>query len=519
MTATAPELAEPLPDRPDRAAPVAADTPTASLRDRLTPPMPSDRLLGWLVPGVIALAGGVLRFWRLGVPSDKIFDEVYYPVYAHKMLQFGVVWDRVKDQPEYVVHPPVGPWVISVGESFFGFDSYGWRFMPAVLGTLSILMIGRIARRLFRSTLLGGIAALLLALDGMHLVLSRTGILDGILSFFVLAAFGTLLLDRDASRARLARLVEAQGVGTWGPRLGLRPWRLATGVLLGLACGVKWSGLYVVAAFSLLSVIWDVAARRGAGVRRPYVSALWRDAMPAALSLVVLAGLVYLASWTGWFVSDKGWGRDWAASNPSTSWAWVGDPLRSLWHYHAQMWQFHTHLRTPHPYQSNPWSWLLLGRPVMFYYQTRTQGQNGCDASSCSVAVTAAGNPMVWWAALLALPVMLWRWAGARDWRAGAILAGVVAGYLPWFGYQERTVFSFYSVAFLPFLVLAIAMCAGMVLGGPTDSPNRRAIGASAVGLYLVLVVIVFFQYLPVLTAQVISQDHWARLMQIRSWI
>lgn len=498
----------------------SADTSARpSLRDRLTPPMPSDRVLGWVVPGVVAVIAGMLHFWRLGIPKNKIFDEVYYPVYAHKMLQWGVVYDKVKEQPDYVVHPPVGPWVISIGEWLFGFDSYGWRFMPAVLGTVSILMMGRIARRLFRSTLLGGIAALLLALDGMHLVLSRTGILDGILAFFILAAFGTLLLDRDSSRTLLAHLVELRGVGTWGPGLGLRPWRVATGVLLGLSCGVKWSGIYLVAAFGLISVLWDASARRAIGVRKPYRAALWRDALPALITLVGLAIVVYLASWTGWFLSDKGWGRDWAAQHPESSFAWVGEPLRSLWHYHAQMWQFHTNLRTPHPYASNPWSWLIVGRPVMFFYKGDVQGQSGCVVATCTQAITAAGNPVVWWAALLALPVMLWRWAAVRDWRAGAILVGVVAGYLPWFAYQERTVFSFYSVAFLPFLVLAITFCTGMVLGDAAASPDRRALGAAAVGLYLLVAVIVMFQYLPVLTAYPISTQEWNRLMQMRSWI
>ena len=41
-------------------------------------------------------------------------------------------------------------------------------------------------------------------------------------------------------------------------------------------------------------------------------------------------------------------------------------------------------------------------------------------------------------------------WALRRDWRAGAILAGLAAGYLPWFDYQNRTIYTFYAVAFVP---------------------------------------------------------------------
>ena len=87
----------------------------------------------------------------------------------------------------------------------FGLTPVGWRVAPAFFGTLAVLVMCRVARRMTRSTLLGCVAGLLLSVDGLEFVLSRTGILDIFLMFFTLAAFGALLVDRDASRARLAR--------------------------------------------------------------------------------------------------------------------------------------------------------------------------------------------------------------------------------------------------------------------------------------------------------------------------
>src|SRR5690606_12379302 len=142
----------------------------------------------------------------------------------------------------------------------------------AIAGTLSVLLLIRIARRLLSSTLLGATAGLLLAVEGHHIVHSRTGLLDVFLMFFVLAAFGALVLDRFDGRRRLARRCAAEiarhgSLPAWGPRLGVRWWRVAAGVLLGLAAGVKWSGLYALVVFGLLTVLWDVTARRTAGVR------------------------------------------------------------------------------------------------------------------------------------------------------------------------------------------------------------------------------------------------------------
>ncbi|WP_461030949.1 phospholipid carrier-dependent glycosyltransferase, partial [Streptomyces sparsus] len=214
------------------------------------------RWTGWGGPLLVALFAGLLRFWQLGTPHAVIFDETYYAKDAWSLLKQGYegTWPDganaqilkdpssapLSDAASYVVHPPVGKWVIALGEHFFGLTPFGWRFMTAVLGTLSVLMLCRIGRRMFRSTALGCLAGGLMAVDGLHFVMSRTALLDLVLMFFVLAAFGCLLVDRDRTRARLARaLPEDRPDPDVGGRLplGLRPWRLAAGLCLGLAIG------------------------------------------------------------------------------------------------------------------------------------------------------------------------------------------------------------------------------------------------------------------------------------------
>ena len=54
-----------------------------------------------------------------------------------------------------VVHPEVGKWLIGLGESAFGMDPFGWRVASAVVGSLMVLVMIRLARRVTRSTLLG----------------------------------------------------------------------------------------------------------------------------------------------------------------------------------------------------------------------------------------------------------------------------------------------------------------------------------------------------------------------------
>ncbi|MFF3454735.1 dolichyl-phosphate-mannose--protein mannosyltransferase [Streptomyces sp. NPDC002730] len=543
-----------------------APRPVIGLRERLVPPYtrPSERLwpvfgippsvvnpllrwAAWGGPLLVALVAGVLRFWNLGRPKAVIFDETYYAKDAWALINQGYEGSWPKDvdklilkdpssvpiptDPGYVVHPPVGKWVIGLGEHFFGFTPFGWRFMVFVLGTLSVLMLCRIGRRLFRSTFLGCLAGALLAVDGLHFVMSRTALLDQVLMFFVLAAFGCLVIDRDWSRRRLAAALPTDEEGVLRPdatvaetlRLGWRPWRLAAGLMLGLAAGTKWNGLYVMVAFCLMTVLWDVGARRTAGAVHPYQAVLRKDVVPAFVSTVPVAIATYIASWTGWIVTDKGYFRNWAQTDGrGGSWTWLPDWLRSLWHYENEVYEFHVNLTSGHTYQSNPWSWIVLGRPVSYFYEDPNAGTGGCPpdaADKCAREVLALGTPLLWWAACFAICYILWRWLFRRDWRAGAIACGIAAGWVPWFFYQERTIFLFYAVVFVPFLCLAVAMMIGAILGPPGSDERRRAIGAIGAGVLVLLIIWNFIYFYPLYTGRPIPVEDWRNRMWLDTWV
>ncbi|MGW4317966.1 dolichyl-phosphate-mannose--protein mannosyltransferase [Streptomyces sp. NPDC004684] len=545
--------------------------PAGDVRDRLAPPYaePGPRLWaalgvppraagflarrsGWIGPLLVTLLAGVLRFWHLGSPKAVIFDETYYAKDAWAIVHrgFEVNWDKnandlilssgghlpIPSDAAYVVHPPVGKYVIGLGELMFGFNPFGWRFMTALLGTLSVLMLCRIGRRLFRSTFLGCLAGTLMAVDGLHFVMSRTSLLDGVLMFFVLAAFGCLLIDRDRARARLAAALPVDADGRVRPdahtagtvRLGWRPWRWLAGLMMGLAIGTKWNGLYILAAFCVLAVLWDVGARRVAGARRPYRAVLLRDTGVTFLATVPVAIITYIWSWAGWIFSPTdgtgGYFRNWAATDGrGSSWSWLfPDWWRSLWHYEHEVYKFHVGLSSPHTYQSNPWSWIVDGRPVSYFYESPAPGADGCPADAgdkCAREVLALGTPMLWWAACAALVYVLWRWFFRRDWRAGAIACGVAAGYLPWFLYQERTIFFFYAVVFVPFLCLAVTMLIGAILGPPGASDTRRVAGATGAGVLVLLITWNFIYFWPLYTGTAIPIEDWRARMWLDTWV
>jgi dolichyl-phosphate-mannose-protein mannosyltransferase len=510
-----------------------AATRSSALRDRLVGALPADRVWGWVGSLLVTAFGGYLRFDRLRVPRTLIFDETYYAKDAYSYVQYGVEakWVNnvnalvqaghtnifVRNQPEFVVQPPLGKWMIAGGEWLFGLNSLGWRFSAAVFGTLSILLICRIARRMTRSTLLGCIAGLLMSLDGLEFVMSRTGLLDIFLMFFILAAFGCLVIDRDVSRSRLAAAVAAKGTSGLGPGLGIHWWRVAAGFFLGCACASKQFGAWYILGFAALAIAWDVGARRAAGIGRFWRSALLRDAkwLPLSFGLVPLA--VYIASWSGWFASSFGWDRQYAATQGVRT--PVLSALYSLYEYHKQMLQFGVGLHTHHPYESQPWDWLLITRPVAYYYTGPKTGAACSAAPHCSQEVLAMGTPAIWWASIPALVFCLVWWLLHRDWRAGAVVLAMATGWLTWFPFVSRTKFYYYALEFEPFLILAIVLCIGLILGAAQASVARRSIGAAVTGAYLLVVLLNFVYLYPILAGKVIPYASWLSRMWYHGWI
>jgi dolichyl-phosphate-mannose-protein mannosyltransferase len=512
-----------------------------AMRRRLAPPLPNDRFGSWVATGVIVLIAAILRLVGLGWPKGKIFDEVYYATEGHDLLVHGVEWNASNNNGDFVVHPPLGKWIIGLGERIYGYHEFGWRISAAVFGIISILIVIRIARRLFGSTVLGCAAGLLMTLDGLHFVLSRSALLDIFLMFFILAAFGCLVMDRDQRRRRWLRAIEA-GADPSSPGRANRPrltfregvpwWRMLAAVMTGCAMAVKWSALWYIILFVALIYLWEVGARRSAGVRNR-----WRDTLldetgwvAAFLAIVVV---VYLASWSGWFFTNDGYDRHWVASLGHHEYP-VVSALINLWHYHQDALHFHNGLTAKHTYQSWPWQWLLLGRPVAFYW-------NNCSGQ-CASEVLLLGTPILWWSFIPALLGLGWFGVSRRDWRALAIGLGVAAGIVPWFNWEldNRTMFYFYVLPAEPFLILAVVYVLGCIIRGPARegalarfatpmSPggyervpvgDRRMIGAIVAGVYVLVIALCFAYFYPIYVGRTLTYAQWyARMWLGGRWI
>ena len=394
-----------------------------------------------------------LRLWRLNQPKGYIFDEIYYAKNAASLINDGVELNAQGDA-EFVVHPPLGKWLIGLGIKAFGDNEFGWRISAALVGSASVLLIFMITKSLFNSLFLSNTAAALMSLDGLHLVMSRVALLDIFLMFFILFAFYLILQNN-----------------LW-----------LSGVVIGVAGATKWSAFFLIPLLILLTINfskfhWSTLVRR--------------------IGQYILTPLgIYFISWSGWIFNSKGWGRD-SGSNL----------FSSLWNYHREIITFHRELTETHAYAANPWSWLVLGRPTSFYYQTPTN----CGASSCSQEILAIGTPMLWWVGFFAIAITFGFFMSKPDRISAFVLAGIAGTYLPWFFIQDRTTFYFYSISILPFLILSVINLMNWALNKGLDRKYLHG--------YLVLVGVNFIYFLPILVGLEIPYSDWINRMWLPSWI
>jgi len=558
MTAvTIPTASTPAPAAPSsglggatRAGVRTTDLPTiVRLRDF----MPTDRLGAWLLTAIVTAMAFAIRVYNLGYPDYLIFDETYYAKDAYSMMRFGVErqWPDPMDVtnkafvagdysylqagPSFVVHPPLGKWLIGVGEAMFGVNSFGWRFMACVFGALLVGMTMRLARRVSRSTLVGVIAGLLLTFDGLAFTMSRIALLDIFQAFFVVAGVAAVVADRDWFRNRLADQLTALGASDLDGRFGRlalwRPWRWVAGLMFGCSIAVKWNSIYVLAAFGVLSVLWDVGARRLAGADFRSWLALLFDGVPAFIALVGTTVVTYVASWAGWFASPTdghgGWARDWGFKNPTDPLVTTFGPDIAGWlHYHQEIYGFHTGdfiNKATHVYNAHPAGWLLMIRPIgIDAVNDIKPGVDGCVTTSgnCLRVISGIGTPLLWWFAAIALVVAVVWWVAGRDWRFGVPVVAVAATWLPWV-YQgvttTRPLFFFYAITIVPFTVIGLAMVLGLILGKARSSGRLR--GAIVAGLVVALVIVNFGFLYPVLTDVILPYNDWRLRMWLGSWI
>jgi dolichyl-phosphate-mannose-protein mannosyltransferase len=253
----------------------------------------------------------VLHFYSLATIKEKIFDEIYFPVFADNYLTKTDFYDA---------HPPLGKLIIAVGIIAFGNNPFGWRVMSALAGLAILAVMYGFTLDLTKNRTTALLALFLAAIEPMLLVESRVGLINIYLGLF--SILGLWLFWRWYEKGHLANLIFAL-------------------LAFGAAVAVKWIGL---GAFGAALLFWLVMCWQKKQIY-PRIKIL-------AGLLLLLIPLVYLTS----FIPDILRGQD------------------IVW-WHQSSWNYHAHLNATHPYGSAAWTWPLMLRPIWLYYDSPTPSQ------------------------------------------------------------------------------------------------------------------------------------------------
>lgn len=438
----------------------------------------------------VSTAAAALRLVRLDDPKSLMFDEVYYAKDACWYVLSSPSTCGITEEIT-LVHPPLGKWLLALGVRLFGYDSFGWRIAAAVAGTLTVMLLFLLARKLLDSTPAAALTSGLLAIDLLHFVESRIAMLDIFVPLFGLAALLFIVYDRDWPHRH------ASGGSTSKPLLQ-HPWRVAAGLAGGGAVAAKWSGGFFVVLVLVLCVGWQLARRGDADEREPD-SKLRRQVPSILLALVLVPLVVYCSTYIGRLDEPIPRYPTVEEDCPWEQGAW----LHNLAHHQLCMLNFHRTLESGHSYESPAWSWIALKRPVAYYFETAPNGDYE--------HVFASGSPFAWWSSVAALVLVAVAWLRRRGWQEGVILGGLVFTYTPWLiadmASDRSAVFIFYLLPSVPFMCLAVGYVASRL--GRSWEAKATIVLFTAAALWF------FVFYYPLLAKVPIPKQQWDK----RIWV
>ena len=270
--------------------------------------------------------------------SGTYWDEIYYVRAAEQTLKLqtpSAAWD----------HPLTSKLIMAAGIAVFGDNPFAWRIPGVIFAALGILLIYFFAKRVFKSSRAGLIAAFLLTFEFMHFVEARIAVPETFILFFVIAMFYFFY-----------RYWEDPGRNGKYLFLSL--------VFFGLGFSTKWTAMFGFVGMVLLLILlkW----------RKPVIrknEVLWFVGGLAA------AVAIYMMSYTTYFLAGHG--------------------AHDFWHLQFDMYRSQASMRMPYAWSSAWYTWPLMLRPVWIYL--------GSFDSSTGY-ISTMGNPALWWASI---PVML----------------------------------------------------------------------------------------------------------------
>lgn len=421
--------------------------------------------------------------------DSMYFDEIYHARTAYEFIHQLRSYENT--------HPPLGKIFISLGVLIFGMNPFGWRIVGTVFGIVMVPCIYLFAKTMFKSTPAASLACVLYTFDFMHFTQTRIATIDVYITFFVILMYWMMY--------RYSRLsyYDTKLCNTFLP-LG------ACGIFMGLGIACKWTGVY--AGLGLAIIFFAVLLRRyreylyakqkpkgnTPGISHKKIIACFASNTLKTIAFcivffVLIPGIIYLLSYLPF--------RD--GSNDGL--------ITQLLHNQNSMLSYHSNLNSTHPYSSSWYAWPIMKRPIWYYSKilTGVSGEGGLREG-----ISAFGNPLVWWLGIPAALYLLFLAITKKDRKAGFLLIGYLAQYLPWF-FVTRITFIYHYFPSVVFVVLMIVYCMSKA-----ETKLSKGQYLTLIITYGIAAVALFLMFYPVLSGHPVEAEYVNKFLRwFDSWV
>ncbi|MBD1850391.1 phospholipid carrier-dependent glycosyltransferase [Leptolyngbya sp. GB1-A1] len=482
-------------------------------------PKPGSDAFPWFSLGLVLIFLGSLglRFWELSRFNTLVFDEVYYAKFASNWLKEEIIFTGHPPLSTYIIAFGIWlgeklPWSGEVKNGLAGLtvSPFSYRWLNAVTGAFIPLIGAAIAYQITHRRSFALIAGFLMAIDGLFLVESRYA-----LNNIYLVLFG--LLGQSAFLAAL----QTESLRRW-------LWLIFAGVWFGATAAIKWNGLGFLLGIYLLWIgawlwQWRFPTQGFAETQLPLQKLTQLHLGHFLIPLAIVPALTYYVSWIPYMQVD-------------------GSAL-NFWELQYQTYDYHRRVGglEAHPYCSLWFSWLVMFRPVAYFYQVGSSPNDPAVIAGVAAVpgqsnfvfdVHAMGNPLLWWFSTLAILLFLGVFLvqlrqmirpqpdesgsafrpNSTRWIVAYLALSWAANLLPWLS-VKRCTFLYHYMPSLIFAILALAFILDRWLQSSVYWRKVTALGV------LLTLLIAFIFWMPLylglpLTPEAIALRRW-----FPSWI
>lgn len=354
------------------------------------------------------------------------------------------------------VHPPLGKMLQALPVILFDtMAPFYYRLMGNIAGILMVFVMYLFGKLLIKTRKWSIFASLLMFFDTFHFAHTRMGTVDSFLVLFIMLSLYFMYRYLTNKESKHDLLL--------------------SGIFFGLSICVKWTGFLGGLALAIL-----------------YFTNLFknkRKILPAILKgfafFVFIPLIFYITVYLIY---------------PDNQVTYTDSPKDIITQTEA-IYTYHSKLEEPHFFSSKWYTWPLSYKPVWYYTNETSTTTHG--------TITGLGNIVIWWMGIISLPYLIYMIIKKKDKTSYWILITILSLWLPYI-FIGRVMFLYHYFPVLPFIMLAVTT---FIKGLEEKTKNKYIMP-----IYLVLVVIFFIIYFPVISGIPSSNTYIDNLKLLSSW-